>query len=196
MYNRLEFVTNPKHLWFKWGVFKILSMRFQCTSLILLQICPRSLTRTHPVEGVMMQPPLSAVTLHPHPLSGVSWFIPKLCPSSCANVTAAPRGLSEWSWEAEGHKKIMIKRQNYKVGVTINCIYTCLQINECLYSVTPNKAVTRFPKSNYFYFCVSKPNYSAVFATEKGLGQLHSCCPHKITFFASPHMHLFSFSWK
>lgn len=52
---------------------------------------------THPVEGVMMQPPRSAVTLQPQPLSGVSWFIPKLCPSSWARVTAAPRGLSEWS---------------------------------------------------------------------------------------------------
>lgn len=52
---------------------------------------------TYPVEGVMMQPPRSAVTLQPQPLSGVSWFIPKLCPSSWARVTAAPRGLSEWS---------------------------------------------------------------------------------------------------
>lgn len=54
-------------------------------------------TATHPVEGVMMQPPRSTVTLQPHPLSGVSWFIPKLCPSSWARVTAAPSGLSEWS---------------------------------------------------------------------------------------------------
>lgn len=49
----------------------------------------------HPVEGVMMQPPRSAVTRQPHPRSGVSWFMPKLWPSSWASVTAAPRGLSE-----------------------------------------------------------------------------------------------------
>lgn len=52
---------------------------------------------THPVEGFMMQPPLSAAILQLQPLSRVSWFIPKLWPSSCAKVTAAPRGLSEWS---------------------------------------------------------------------------------------------------
>lgn len=52
---------------------------------------------TCPVEGFMMQPPLSAATLQPQPRSSVSWFIPKLWPSSCARVTAAPRGLSEWS---------------------------------------------------------------------------------------------------
>lgn len=45
----------------------------------------------------MMQPPLSAAVLHLQPRSRVSWFIPKLWPSSCARVTAAPRGLSEWS---------------------------------------------------------------------------------------------------
>lgn len=52
---------------------------------------------TCPVEGFMMQPPLSAAILQLQPLSRVSWFIPKLWPSSCARVTAAPRGLSEWS---------------------------------------------------------------------------------------------------
>lgn len=52
---------------------------------------------TCPVEGFMIQPPLLAATLQPQPLSSVSWFIPKLWPSSCARVTAAPRGLSEWS---------------------------------------------------------------------------------------------------
>lgn len=46
----------------------------------------------------MMQPPRSTVILQPHPRSGVSWFMPKLCPSSCANVTAAPSGFSEWSF--------------------------------------------------------------------------------------------------
>lgn len=54
--------------------------------------------KPHPVEGVMMQPPRSTVILQPHPRSGVSWFMPKLCPSSCANVTAAPSGFSEWSF--------------------------------------------------------------------------------------------------
>lgn len=54
--------------------------------------------KSHPVEGVMMQPPRSTVILQPHPRSGVSWFMPKLCPSSCANVTAAPSGFSEWSF--------------------------------------------------------------------------------------------------
>lgn len=44
-----------------------------------------------------MQPPLSAAMVQRQPLSSVSWFIPKLWPSSCAKVTAAPRGLSEWS---------------------------------------------------------------------------------------------------
>lgn len=52
---------------------------------------------TYPVEGFMMQPPFSAAILQLQPLSSVSWFIPKLWPSSCAKVTAAPRGLSEWS---------------------------------------------------------------------------------------------------
>lgn len=52
---------------------------------------------TCPVEGFMMQPPVSAAVLQLQPLSRVSWFIPKLWPSSCARVTAAPRGLSEWS---------------------------------------------------------------------------------------------------
>lgn len=54
----------------------------------------------------MMQPPRSAVTLQPQPLSGVSWFIPKLCPSSWARVTAAPRGLSEWSYNISDNKII------------------------------------------------------------------------------------------
>ncbi|TNN50341.1 hypothetical protein EYF80_039469 [Liparis tanakae] len=52
----------------------------------------------------MMQPPRSTVILQPQPRSGVSWFIPKLCPSSWAKVTAAPRGFSEWSCNGEtGH---------------------------------------------------------------------------------------------
>lgn len=63
---------------------------------------------THPVEGVMMQPPRSAVTLQPQPLSGVSWFIPKLCPSSWARVTAAPRGLSEWSCKHTGENAMFM----------------------------------------------------------------------------------------
>lgn len=45
----------------------------------------------------MMQPPLSVDALQLQPLSNVSWFIPKLWPSSWARVTAAPRGFSEWS---------------------------------------------------------------------------------------------------
>lgn len=135
-----------------------------------------NLKRTYPVEGVIMQPPLSAVTLHPHPRSGVSWFIPKLCPSSWAKVTAAPRGLSEWSWKVAGDQKIT-KRENDETGVNINCIYTCLQINQCLHSKAPHKAVTRFRKSNYLYFQASKPNYSLVFATEKGLGAITFLLP-------------------
>lgn len=63
-------------------------------------------TVTHPVEGVMMQPPRSTVTLQPHPRSGVSWFIPKLCPSSWARVTAAPRGLSEWSCKRDQSQNV------------------------------------------------------------------------------------------
>lgn len=47
----------------------------------------------------MMQPPLSVDALQLQPLSSVSWFIPKLCPSSWASVTAAPRGFSEWSFK-------------------------------------------------------------------------------------------------
>lgn len=59
---------------------------------------------TCPVEGFMMHPPLSAAVLQLQPLSRVSWFIPKLWPSSCARVTAAPRGLSEWSSKkTQGH---------------------------------------------------------------------------------------------
>lgn len=56
----------------------------------------------------MMQPPRSAVTLQPQPLSGVSWFIPKLCPSSWARVTAAPRGLSEWSYNNNNNNNKII----------------------------------------------------------------------------------------
>ena len=55
----------------------------------------------------MMQPPRSTVILQPHPRSGVSWFIPKLCPSSWARVTAAPRGFSEWSWENPEHRYLI-----------------------------------------------------------------------------------------
>lgn len=51
----------------------------------------------------MMQPPRSTVILQPQPRSGVSWFMPKLCPSSCANVTAAPRGFSEWSYDRKSN---------------------------------------------------------------------------------------------
>lgn len=62
---------------------------------------------TCPVEGFMMQPPLSAAILQLQPLSSVSWFIPKLWPSSCARVTAAPRGLSEWSSKkTQEHRRI------------------------------------------------------------------------------------------
>lgn len=87
----------------------------------------------------------------------------------------------------------MIKRKKYKAGVIINWTCTGLQTNESPKSMTPHKAVTRFPRSNYLYSQASKPNYVPVFATKKGLGQLHSCCPTKITFLTSPHMHLFSF---
>lgn len=67
---------------------------------------PRAGTRhTCPVEGFMMQPPLPAAMVQWQPLSSVSWFIPKLWPSSCARVTAAPRGLSEWSSKkTQGHR--------------------------------------------------------------------------------------------
>lgn len=69
------------------------------------------------------------------------------------------------------------KESDDKAGVIINCIYTCLQINQCLHSKAPHKAVTRFPKSNYLYFQASKPNYSPVFATEKGLGAITLLLP-------------------
>lgn len=64
--------------------------------------------KSHPVEGVMMQPPRSTVILQPQPRSGVSWFMPKLCPSSCAKVTAAPSGFSEWSCEGGGEHENML----------------------------------------------------------------------------------------
>ena len=69
--------------------------------------------KSHPVEGVMMQPPRSTVILQPQPRSGVSWFIPKLCPSSCAKVTAAPSGFSEWSCDRE-------KKENPRTSEHIN----------------------------------------------------------------------------
>lgn len=56
----------------------------------------------------MMQPPRSTVILQPQPRSGVSWFMPKLCPSSCAKVTAAPSGFSEWSCDGGGGEGNML----------------------------------------------------------------------------------------
>lgn len=64
----------------------------------------------------MMQPPLWAAARQLQPRSRVSWFIPKLWPSSCARVTAAPRGLSEWSSE----KKQEHRRTAQALGLTSN----------------------------------------------------------------------------
>lgn len=71
-----------------------------------------------------MQPPRSTVILQPQPRSGVSWFMPKLCPSSCAKVTAAPSGFSEWS--CDGKKKGTLDCDN----VLIVCNLVCSKMHE------------------------------------------------------------------
>lgn len=59
---------------------------------------PRS---THPVDGSMMQPPRRGSFWHWQWRSAVSWFMPRLCPSSCATVDATPSTLTRWSYRAQ-----------------------------------------------------------------------------------------------
>lgn len=82
--------------------FKPWSCKQTWKQLFRLLLCTRflhySTQNTHPVDGSMMQPPRRGSFWHWQLRSAVSWFMPRLWPSSCATVDATPSTLTRWSY--------------------------------------------------------------------------------------------------
>lgn len=144
-------------------------------NLILSQIYPSPQTDSPSWRSHDAAP---SVRCHPAPTSPL-WCVmvhSKVVSQLMSQSNCSSKGVIRVVLRGGGRQN-KINRKNDKAGVIINCIYTCLQINQCLHSMAPHKALTRFPKSNYLYFQATKPNYAPAFASEKGLGAITLLLP-------------------